>query len=340
MIERKIMKSLKPKAVILCDSRDNVSRVFGLGRLEKLKKLLKLHPGIISGADFNKHITMLSECKYIFSTWGMPVLNDAQIDQLEKLKAIFYAAGSVKYFAEPYLNKEIKVISAWAENAKPTAAFALGQVLLACKRYFGSYRYYKSNHSNVWSIEKEGFYGCKVGILGAGKVGRRLAELLKPMGVDMLIYDPYIGANEAKKLGGRKATLVEIFEECRVVSNHLPDIKETKGILGGKLFRSMAHGATFINTGRGAQVRENELIRVLRKRKDLTALLDVTEPEPPKKNSPLFRLPNIIISPHIAGAYGKEQVLLADCVIDECRALMAGRPLKYAVTMKMLRTLG
>jgi phosphoglycerate dehydrogenase-like enzyme len=102
----------------------------------------------------------------------------------------------------------------------------------------------------------------------------------------------------------------------------------------------MPQNATFINTGRGAQIRENDLIKVFKNRKDLTALLDVTYPEPPDAGSELFSLPNVILSPHIAGAYGKEQVLLADCVIAECGALIAGRPLKYEVTLKMLKKSG
>jgi len=331
---------MRPKVVIMCDSKENVQKVFGLGRLEKLRHLVNLYPEIIAGKDFNKYKKTISEIRYIFSTWGMPALNDAQIRAMKNLKAVFYAAGSVKYFAAPFLKHGIKVISAWAANAKPTAAFALAQILLACKRYFSSYRSYKSYRSNVWSIEKEGFYGCKVGIIGAGKVGSTLAELLKPFGMEVFIDDPYLSVKQAKQLGVNKTSLKKMFKDCLVVSNHLPDIKATKGVLDAGLFGSMPQNATFINTGRGAQVDEAGLIRVLRKRKDLTALLDVTYPEPPKKSSALFKLPNVIISPHIAGAYGKEQVLLADCVIDECAALIAGKPLKYEVRLKMLEKMG
>jgi len=108
-----------PKAIILCDSIENITRVFGLGRLQRLKKLAKVHPVIITGKSFDHAIACASEAKYIFSTWGMPVLEQKQIDDMKKLKAVFYAAGSVKYFAAPYLKKGIKVISAWAGNAKP-----------------------------------------------------------------------------------------------------------------------------------------------------------------------------------------------------------------------------
>jgi len=329
-----------PKAAILCDSEENIKKVFGQGRLEKLKSLVNFFPKMISGKDFDKYKNNIKEIEYIFSTWGMPQLKESQIAELSRLKAVFYAAGSVKYFAEPYLKRGIKVISAWAENAKPTAAFALGQVLLSCKGYFRHAREYRIKKSGIWSITKDGFYGCKVGIIGAGKVGRRLIELLKPFGVEILVYDPYLNAQQAIKLGASKASLEKIFKECRVVSNHLPDIRETKGALNASLFSSMMKNATFINTGRGAQVNENDLIRVLKKRKDLTALMDVTSPEPPKKDSALFKLPNVILSPHIAGAYGKEQVLLADCVIEEFKAFKSRKKLKYEIKLEMLGKMG
>lgn len=331
---------MRPKAIILCDSPENISMVYGAGRLSRLKKFVKLDNNIITGNNFDKSSSITSYAEYIFSTWGMPVLSPEQIRSMKKLKAVFYAAGSVKYFAGPYLKSGIRVISAWAANAKPTAAFAFSQILLSCKGYFRNSREYRKTQTGVWGIIKEGVYGCKVGILGAGQVGRRVIEMLKPFGCDIYIYDPYLTEKQAKQLGGRKAGLKQIFKDCLIVSNHMPDTEETKGILGNMLFKSMANNATFINTGRGAQVREEELINVLQKRKDLTALLDVTFPEPPDKSSALFKLPNAALSPHIAGAYGKEQVLLADYVIDEFVAMLKGRRPKCEISLNMLEKMG
>ena len=111
-------------------------------------------------------------------------------------------------------------------------------------------------------------------------------------------------------------------------------------MLGGALFERMRAGATFINTGRGAQVVEDELIAVLEARPDLTALLDVTWPEPPAPDSKLWSLPNVVISPHIGGTIGDEVVRLADCAIDEFERWQAGEPLRYRVTREVLATMG
>jgi phosphoglycerate dehydrogenase-like enzyme len=95
--------------------------------------------------------------------------------------------------------------------------------------------------------------------------------------------------------------------------------------------------ATFINTGRGATVDETGLLAALRKRPDLTALLDVTGPEPPRPDSPLYQADNVLLSPHIAGSIGREVLRQADTMIEECRRFIHGEPLRYAVTLEMLK---
>jgi phosphoglycerate dehydrogenase-like enzyme len=135
-------------------------------------------------------------------------------------------------------------------------------------------------------------------------------------------------------------SLRDLFARAYIVSNHIPDLESTRGVLDRKLFASLREGATFINTGRGAQVVELDLIAVLKARPDLTALLDVTWPEPPAPDSELWRLPNVVISPHIGGTTGHEVVRLADCAIDEFEAWRAGKPLRYQVTRDIFRTMG
>ena len=117
-----------------------------------------------------------------------------------------------------------------------------------------------------------------------------------------MVVDPYLTAEEAQELSVELVTMEEAFSSGYVVSNHLPDFPSLKGILNRQLFLSMRPHATFINTGRGAQVSEPDLVEVARLRPDLTALLDVTDPEPPGADCPLHDVPNIHLSSHIAGA--------------------------------------
>jgi phosphoglycerate dehydrogenase-like enzyme len=124
------------------------------------------------------------------------------------------------------------------------------------------------------------------------------------------------------------------------VSNHVPDLPPLRALLHGGLFERLRDGATFINSGRGAQVVEGDLARVLAARPDLTALLDVTFPEPPAADSPLWTLPNVVLSPHVGGTIGDEVGRLADCALEEFEAWRDGRPLRYQVTRALLETMG
>jgi phosphoglycerate dehydrogenase-like enzyme len=130
-----------------------------------------------------------------------------------------------------------------------------------------------------------------------------------------------------------------MFRTCQVVSNHLPDRDDMVGILNRKLFELLPKKGIFINTGRGRQVNEPELAEVLARRIDLSALLDVTFPEPPAPESPLYSLPNVFLSPHLAGSVNDECHRMADYMLDECRRYLKNEPLQYEVKMEYLLNL-
>lgn len=117
-----------------------------------------------------------------------------------------------------------------------------------------------------------------------------------------------------------------------MVSLHTPWLPETEGMIRGKHFAAMKPGATFINTARGAIVRENEMTDALKSRPDLFALLDVTHPEPPLADSPLLTVPNVIITPHVAGANANECKRNGSYMVDELKRYLRGKPLRFAIT--------
>jgi phosphoglycerate dehydrogenase-like enzyme len=204
-----------------------------------------------------------------------------QLDRLPALRAVFYAAGSVRSFATSLLARDILVVSAWAANAVPVAEFTLAQILLANKGYFRNVAEYRGPEHRRGAFSGRGNFGATVSLLGAGQIGRKLIELLRPFHLRVLVWDPFLSPNDAEALGVEKVQLSEAFARGDVVSNHLANVPDTVGLLNGALFASLPPNATFINTGRGATVNEPEMIRVLRERPDLFALLDVTDPEPP-----------------------------------------------------------
>lgn len=298
---------------------------------------------IWSKADVLQEPQRFQDTEYVFSTWGMPTFTEEEIKAcFPALKAVFYGAGTVQKFARPFLNCGVKVFSAWAANAVPVAEYAVAQIILANKGFFSSSRIAKSGDRKAareLAQQYPGNYGVKIGIIGAGMIGKLVIQKLRDYHLEVLVFDPFLPDETAEQLKVKKVTLPELFRQCQVVSNHLANNDQTKGMLSGKYFESMCPYATFLNTGRGAQVVEEDLIRVLRSRPDLTAILDVTYPEPPEQGSPLYGLENCILTPHIAGSSGNEVRRMGAYMEEEYRRFTQNLPCRYEVTIKMLETM-
>ena len=330
------------RAALFYDYPIEDGEVFGQGRRQTIEGLTDLYPEVIDSDNFDEHAHGLGDVEVIFATWGMPRLTAEQLAKMPGLKAVFYAAGNVKAFAQPLIDNDIILVGAWDINAIPVAEMALAQVILSCRGYYRAMRNYGEAHDQAQAkaFHRTGVNGEIVGLIGMGMIGKRLNALLKSFGFHVIAHDPYLSEEQATELGVERVSLEELFRRAYIVSNHIPDLPSTQNALGGALFESMREGATFINTGRGAQIIEDELVLTLRHRRDLTALLDVTYPEPPGVESELWTLPNVWISPHIGGSVGDEVVRMADCVIEEFRAWESGRPLRYRVTREVLSTMG
>lgn len=315
---------------------ETIEQVYGPHRLEWLRQHTTLHPEFVTSRKLDSQLPQLRNLEAIFCTWGMFALTRQQLDALPNLQVVFYAAGSVKGFAPTLLERGITVVSAWAANAVPVAELTLGQILLANKGYFRNVREYEDKTSYSTAYRGPGNYEVTVSILGAGQIGRKLIELLRPFHLRVLVFDPFLTHKGAEHLGVEKVELDEAFRRGDIVSNHLAHVPGTVGLLRGEHFRAMPQHATFINTGRGPTVNHADLIHVLQSRPDLTALLDVTDPEPLPRTSPLRALPNVHISSHIAGSINREVGRVADYMLDEFQAWRTGRPLRWAVTPEML----
>lgn len=327
------------KIAFFCNDKLMFNEVFNAGRKEKIEKMAEIYPALITSENFEEHAGHLKDLEIIFSTWGMPFLSEKELDKLPELRAVFYAAGSVKGFAQPLLKKNITVVSAWTANAVPVAEFTVAQILLATKGYYKNIRESKSfqGRKNHPPFRGKGNFGEIIALIGCGAIARKLIELLKNFELKIIVHDPCLKQEEAAWLGVEKVSLEHAFSKAYVVSNHVPNLPSLKGMFNLSLFEKMRKHATFINTARGTQVMEKDLIAVLKKRPDLTALLDVTDPEPPERESELYTLPNVYLTSHIAGSLGDEMVRPADYCIEEFLRWKAGQPLRYAVTMEMLK---
>lgn len=336
---------LLPKAVFLSTpgAEHNLERVFPPEVRQCLKRMVNLREAPILPETLEENREVLRQARFAFSTWGMPSLTEEQIGEyLPKLEAVFYGAGSVQMFARPFLEKGIAVHSAWGANAVPVAEYALAQILLANKGFFQSVRRFKEEDRGRAARYAQAFpgnYRAKVGILGAGMIGSLVCRMLGDYHVDVLLYDPFASDEKVKSLGAVRATLEEIFEQCQTISNHIANNPQTRGMLDYRLFSRMKPNAVFLNTGRGAQVVEADLVRAMREEPGRTAVLDVTDPEPPMYGHDFYALPNVLLTPHIAGSSGNEVERMGAFMAEECRKKLAGLECSYEVSLKMLETM-
>lgn len=319
------------KSIYLCENPKAIKDVFNTDAM------------VYGKEDLFRFPERFKDTEFVFSSWGMSLLTEEEIkNYLPSLKAVFYGAGSVQKFARPFLNIGIKVFSAWAANAIPVAEYTVAQIILANKGFYSSSRIAKTGNRDAASRnfgKYLGNYGVKVGIIGAGMIGKLVIKMLKAYNLQVLVFDPFLPDEKAKELGVKKVSLETVFKECQVISNHLANNEQTMGMLNGALFEKMLPYATFLNTGRGAQVVEKELISVLKQRSDITAVLDVTMPEPPEVNSEFYTLENCVLTPHIAGSAGYEVRRMGEYMAKEYENFIQNKPCKYEVTLEMLETM-
>ena len=331
------------RAIYLANNKGNIDYVYSKESQQRIKNLVDIDSEIYCQEDLEANPDGFKDVEYVFSTWSMPGGSEDKDDFARffpSCKAFFYAAGSVKYFADNWLDKGVRIFSAFAANAIPVAEFTVAQILLANKGYFQAMRGFKNpdSHKTTNDLSRAhcGNYDANIGIVGAGMIGRHVIELLKPYKLNILIYDEFINEEQAKALGGTKVTLNELFSKCDIVSNHLANVPQTVGIFKGEHFNMMKKNATFINTGRGAQACEDEMISVLRERQDICALLDVTIDEPPTENSPFYTLENVFLTPHIAGSQANEVQRMSELVVDQFENLLNGKETNYEITKEKL----
>jgi phosphoglycerate dehydrogenase-like enzyme len=331
---------MKPKAIFLCNDKKSFNRVFAPCVTERIHALCDCS-ALMTQGEIEGNPDFARDAQFIFSTWGMPKLSAEEVKKyFPSLKVVFYGAGSVQAFARPFLECGVKVVSAWRANAVPVAEFTFAQIILAAKGYFTASKKAKLNRLGAhlrWQ-NSPGNYGSKVGLLGVGEIGSLVAERLKTINCEVLAYDPFLSDEKALTLNVRKAGIEEVFSACDVISNHLADKDELKGLIDYRLLRTMKKTAVFINTGRGRQVKEGALFRAMAFTKR-AALLDVTYPEIPLPFNPMLYLRNIIISPHMAGSGGNEVIRMGAYVADELVRFINGEQLMHEVTPEMLETM-
>lgn len=317
--------------------RERLIDTAAMQRLTAVADIVQLD--VLTDLDSGRSRAVLAQTTALITGWGSPLIAAGALDAAPGLELIAHAAGTVKvHVSAECWARGLTVTTAAQANGVPVAEYTLAFILLAGKnagREQHNLRTAQSSHRAETLAAGLGNAGGAVGIIGASRIGRLVIELLQPFSFDVLLSDPTVTEAEAAGLGVELVTLDELMARSRVVSLHAPILPSTIGMVGADQLALLQDGATFINTARGVLV-DHEALRAELGGGRINAVLDVTSPEPLPDGDPLYNLPNVTLTPHIAGSMGNELARMGDLAVGEVERLAAGSAPHYPVSEEAL----
>jgi len=274
----------------------------------------------------------------------MPAVSRAVIERLPSLRAIGCCRTEpVNVNVAAATEAGIPVLFTPARNARAVAEFTVGMIIAETRNIGRGHRALAGGvwRSDLYLYERapHELNGQTVGLIGFGNIGRMLPAYLKPFGVRVLAYDPYVPDEVFVVSGAERVTDMEfLLAESDIVSLHARVTPETRGFIGEAQFRRMKPGAYFINTARGPMVDYDALYRALSEGRLAGAGLETFAMEPPPPDWPLLKLENVTLSPHIAGASKESAALAADQVASALAVWRAGGRPDHCANPSVLRS--
>ena len=279
---------------------------------------------------------VLGRVEIVLGSWGCNLLDDALLARMPKLRLFAYAAGTVKFTVTPATwDHGVVVSSAAAANAVPVAEFTFAAVVMIGKDVFRVRDALRETRgrapvTGVGPNGELGTLGMRVGLIGASTIGRLVIERLATLDVVVAVADPYLDDADAQRLGVTRMELDELFAWSDIVSVHAPELPSTRHLVDADRLARMHDGAWLINTARGSLVDTEAVTRECVAGR-LNAFIDTPDPEPLPADSPLYDLPNVILTPHVAGSLGTELSRMGDLAVAEIRRFLAGDALEHEV---------
>ncbi|MDI3403812.1 hydroxyacid dehydrogenase [Streptomyces cavernicola] len=281
----------------------------------------------------------LAAAEVLITSWGCPRLDADVLDAAPRLRAVLHAAGSVRgHVTEALFDRGVLVTTAADANAEPVAHYTLAAVLWAFKKapfLAQDARTHREDLSYAAGRGELSGVGRTVVVVGFSRIGGRVVRLLRELDLArVLVVDPVADPAAVRAAGAEPASLAEALPQADVLSLHAPALPETRHLIGAAELAALPPDAVLINTARGSLVDTRALEEACRA--GLHAILDVTEPEPLPAGSPLYDLPNVMLTPHIAGSLGSEARRMSAMALTELDRLTSGRPPLAPITRETL----
>jgi phosphoglycerate dehydrogenase-like enzyme len=336
----------KPETLVVM-GRDAFESQFDARRLERLGHLAALGNPIWtpdfgeaglgqSEAEDAALTERLATVEVLLTGWGAPRLTEARLEKMPRLRAMLHCAGTIRpQVTDAFWKRGILASSVAEANSIPVAEFTLAAIIFAGKKapfLAADARKHQGGWPDLGVHGELSNRGRTIGIVGFSRVGRRVVQQVQQLeGVTCLVHDPYIDPREIAAHGGRAATLDELLPVVDVLSLHAPELASTRHMIGARELGMLRDYTTVINTARGSLI-DTAALEAECSTGRINAILDVTDPEPLPAHSALFDLPNVMITPHIAGSLGSELYRMTDAALDELERYVHGRPLQAEVS--------
>ncbi|TDF91208.1 hydroxyacid dehydrogenase [Paenibacillus piri] len=306
---------------------------------DKCRALLNEHFDVTwneTGKDYTKEelAGMASDAEVIITSWGSPSLSEDALEKATKLRAVGHAAGTVKNLVPKQIfSRGVRVFSAAPRIALSVGEYCLAALLVSLRHLTTLDASLRAGQWRELGLKGRELTGSTIGIISASSTARAFINLLAPFQVNVLIYDPYLSEEAAASLNAKRATLEEVMS-CPIISVHAPKLPATERMLTRELLARIPDGAVFINSSRGPVVDEKAFMDELQSGRFFAAL-DVFEKEPLAADSPIRSLPNVLLTPHVAGASVQGHLSLMEEVVKDIIRGLNEEKTSYEVSEKM-----
>src|SRR5918998_771323 len=268
----------------------------------------------------------LARADALVTTWHSPFLRMEMLGSPRRARLVAHCGGELKARMEPEVVRQLTVANAPGPMAAPVAEMALAMVLTLVRqlpRYDREMRAGLAQSNEVVS-RGETVRGRRLGVVGFGRIGRAFARMVAPLEAELYVSDPYCSEETAAEHGAKKVEAEELLRTSSVVVLAAGLTDETRGMLNARTLALMPDGAYLVNVGRGGLVETEALLAELRSRR-ISAALDVTDPvEPLPPEHELRRLPNVLLTPHVAAGGVEMRHALGETAAAEVERFFRG----------------
>jgi D-3-phosphoglycerate dehydrogenase len=266
-------------------------------------------------------------------------IDEKLLNIAQKLKVIsVHGAGVDNININIAAKRGVIITNTPMANVVSVAEFTIGLILCLARKIPTIYNAVRDRGWEIATTIELGnqIYGKTLGIIGCGKIGSLVAKRAKGLGMNVIVFDPYIPDQKARKMGINLTDLETLLKSSDFVTIHVPLTSETRHMIGEKELNKFKKEAFLINVSRGGVVDEMALYKALKEKRIAGAALDVMEMEPPDPNNPLLSLDNIIITPHIAGSTKESIIEMAKTAAEDIVRVLNGRPPKFPVNIQTI----